>query len=125
MFRTICATLLLITILFGAFPGTQPKAEAMDPVTIAILAPLAIKAAQIAAPYVKRGLVSGLQGMLKMGVNVVEILRLPIGVLGVTVGAPFGFFSSGLSNIVKGGIAPFKLIGNTLLLPVRFCGVGI
>ena len=115
---------LMLTIIFGIFPS-QPKAEAIDPVTIAILTPIAIKAAKIAAPYVIRGLISGGKGMLLMGGNILEILLLPWGALQCTVGVPFGMFGHGMSNVIQGGIAPFKLAWNSLLLPIRFFGVGI
>ena len=43
--------LLLLLFCFAAPPAMQ-RVEAMDPVTIAILTPIAIKGAQVAAPYV-------------------------------------------------------------------------
>ena len=50
--------LLAATILFAAvfYFAPQPEAKAIDPVTMAILAPLAIQAAKILAPYVIRAL---------------------------------------------------------------------
>lgn len=47
--------ILLILFCFAAPPFVR-EAQAMDPVTIAILTPIAIKGAQVAAPYVMRGL---------------------------------------------------------------------
>jgi len=121
--RHIIIIALIVTICSGAL--FAPRARAIDPVTIAILAPIAIKGAQIAAPYVIRGLISGGKGMLEMGKDVLNVLRLPWGILQSTLLAPFGGFSSGVNNIVKGGIAPFQLIWDTILLPIRFCGVGV
>ena len=46
--------LLLITAVFH-----NSKTYAIDPVTIAVLTPVAIKGAEVAAPYVARGLASG------------------------------------------------------------------
>ncbi|MEA4863124.1 MAG: hypothetical protein AB7F40_05745 [Victivallaceae bacterium] len=121
--RNLLIICLVTAICSGIF--CKQKAEAfVDPVTIAILAPIAIKGAQIAAPYVMRGLVSGGKGLLTMGEDVLNIMRLPLGVVQSTVLAPF-CFSDGLSNIVKGGVAPFKLGLDAVLLPVRFCGVSI
>lgn len=120
MKRTV---LLLIAIIIGFAAFRVQEAKAMDPVTIAILAPIAIKAAQIAAPYVIRGLKSGGVHLVKMGKDVLEILYLPLGVVRCTVLAPFGQFGPGVKNIVEGGIAPFKLALDAVLLPVAFCGV--
>ena len=46
---------LIFSVIFGAYLTPAPEAKAIDPITIAILTPIAIKAAQIAAPYVLRG----------------------------------------------------------------------
>ena len=43
----------------------------------------------------------------------------------MTVGAPFGGFTSGLVYTIKGAIAPGKLVLHTLLLPVMMIGVDI
>jgi len=120
--RNLLIIFLAAAICTGMF-WTQ-KAQAQDPVTIAILAPLAIKGAKIAAPYVLRGLVCGGKGLLTMGEDVLNIMRLPLGVVQSTVLAPF-CFSDGLYNIVHGSIAPFKLGLDAVLLPVRFCGIDI
>lgn len=108
-----------------ALPPSAPSAAAMDPVTIAILTPIAIKGAQIAAPYVMRGLQSGAVHMVKMGGDLLETCYLPLGAVQTTLGAPFGLLGSGVGNLVKGGIAPFKLVWHTLTLPLAFCGVGM
>ena len=102
--------ILLLVLLCFAVPRAMPRVEAMDPVTIAILTPIAIKGAQIAAPYVMRGLMSGAQHMVSMGYDLVNFFRLPLGVLQVTVGIPFGQLGNGVRNMVAGGIAPFKFI---------------
>ena len=117
---------IVIALIFAICSGAlmTRRAEAIDPVTIAILAPVAIKAAKIAAPYVMRGLVSGCKGLLTCGGDVLNILRLPLGVVQSTVLAPF-CFSSGIVNIAKGFVAPFKLGLDCLLLPVRFCGIDV
>lgn len=116
--------LLLLCLLCFASPRMMPRAEAMDPVTIAILTPIAIKGAQVAAPYVLRGLMSGARHMVSMGYDLVNFFRLPLGVLQVTAGIPFGQLGNGVRNMVAGGIAPFKFIIKTLLLPVAFCRIG-
>lgn len=53
---------LILCLLIGGIlisPFASREARAMDPVTIAILAPVAVKCAEIAAPYVWRGLQNG------------------------------------------------------------------
>ncbi len=115
--------ILLLALCFFA-PAWMPKAKAMDPVTIAILTPIAIKGAQIAAPYVLRGLISGANHMVLMGEDLINIFRLPLGIVQSTAGIPFGQFSNGVRNMAAGGLAPFKFTLKTLLLPVAFCNIG-
>ena len=103
--------ILLILFCFAAPPFVR-EAQAMDPVTIAILTPIAIKGAQVAAPYVMRGLASGARHMV------------PLGFLQVTAGIPFGQLKGGLNNIVAGFTAPVKFTIKTLILPVAFCNIG-
>lgn len=95
----------------------------MEPVTIALLAPIAMKAAEKAQPYVLRGLKNGGSGMLTVGKDIIDIFRLPLGFLQGTLGMPFGYFKDGVKNVVLGSVAPFKMAFHTLLLPVKFCGV--
>ena len=121
------ATAKKITILMLAAtllsPCLMPRARAMDPVTIAILAPLAIKGAKIAAPYVARGFVSGCVQMKKMTFDLAKIMALPLGLCQMTVGAPFGFFKRGANNCWTGIQSPFKLLWDVIMLPIAFTGV--
>lgn len=112
---------LFFTLLYS--PLALPKAQAIDPVTIAILTPIAIKCAEVAAPYVWRGLQCGGNHMLNMGRDLIDIGRLPLGLLQSTLGVPFQQFSNGVRNIVLGAIAPFKLTVHALLLPLAFAGM--
>ena len=121
--KKLIFTGLVIAMLSGLI--YTPKAEAMDPVTIAILAPIALKAAKIAAPYVLRGLACGGKGLLEMGGDVIDILRLPLGVVQSTLLWPFGLIGTGIDNMIQGGIAPFSLVWDTLVLPIKFFGVDI
>ena len=53
---------------------TAPRARAMDPVTLAILAPIALKAANAAKPYlIRAGLNTG-RCLLKMGEDTLQTL---------------------------------------------------
>ena len=112
--------LLLVLVTAILFPA--PKAEAIDPVTIAILAPIALKVADKAKPYLIRALLNTGRCLLKMGKDTFQILYLPYGMLKMTVGAPFGGFRNGLVNTIKGFIGPGKLIVHTLLLPAMMIG---
>ncbi|MDR0933168.1 MAG: hypothetical protein LBM70_09155 [Victivallales bacterium] len=114
--------LLILSIL--CTPLFTPETEAMDPVTIAILTPIAIKGAQIAAPYVMRGLMSGGRHMASMGYDLVNFFRLPLGVIQSTLGIPLGQFTNGLRNAVAGSSAMFKFIVKALILPIEFFRIG-
>jgi len=116
-------TLLVLVLAVSAFFVFAPKAKAFDPVTLAILTPVAIKAAQVAYPYVMKGLACGAKHLVTMGKDTLEILYLPWGTIQSTIGAPFGGFGPGVKNLVKGGIAPFKVTLDALLLPLAFCGI--
>lgn len=115
--------LLLVLIVMLLFPAT--KVQAIDPVTIAILAPIALKVADAARPYLVRGALNAVKCLGKMGKDTFEILYLPYGFLKMTAGAPFGGFSSGLVYSIKGAVAPGKLVLHTLMLPVMLVGVDI
>ena len=105
------------------FPA--PKAKAIDPVTIAILAPIALKVAEIARPYVIRGLANLGQGLIICGKDVLGVCRLPLGFIQSTLGIPFGGLGPGVRNIVLGFMAPFKLGFHVMMLPLNILGVGI
>lgn len=118
---------LVVLLISGFFfaPIVSPQVRAIDPVTIAILTPIAIKGAEIAAPYVWRGLQNGGRHMLKLGENIIDMFRFPVGFLQATIGAPFGLFSAGMKNIVSGTLAPFSLTLNVLLIPLAFSGMNL
>ena len=114
---------LLVLILTLLFPA--PKAQAIDPVTIAILAPAAMRMAETAQPYVIQGIAGGAQGLAQMGMAAFKILYIPWGVVQCTLGLPLGGLSSGVANICEGGAAPFELLFHTIMFPVRCFGVGV
>lgn len=117
----------LLLVLFGLTLGwcglfAAPKAQAMDPVTIAILAPYAIPVAEVGAQYALKGMANASPGFIQAGAEMFKIFLLPLGVLECTVGMPFGFFGEGVRDIVKGGIAPFSMTWHIVTLPVRAMG---
>ena len=99
------------------------QAKAIDPVTIAILAPVALQLANAARPYIVRGLVNLGKGVIRMGKDVIELVFLPYGILKMTFGAPFGGFRSGLVYTIRGGIAIGKLVFHVLILPLTIFGI--
>ena len=119
-FRRIVIVFSIAGIL--TFGSAEAHAE---PVSMIVLAPLALKAANMASPYVIQWMKNSGGQLLNMGKDAVEILYLPLGVVQCTAGAPFGFFSNGLGNIGTGCLAPFKLVWDTLLLPLSIFGIGV
>lgn len=113
-------------LMLFAFFYPQPEAKAMDPVTIAILAPIAIQVAKTMMPYVIRGMVNMGRMGLKAGRELISILRLPLGLVQTLFLFPWGRnFSSGLRNMGHGIIAPFKFGFYIFLLPFSIFGIGL
>ena len=115
---------VIAALLIGGFLLTcgQSKLYAMDPVTIAILAPVAIKAAEVMMPYVIQGLKNAGTQLIKIGMDMAGILKLPLGIVQSTLGAPIGFLATGLKNIMDGLLAPLQLVWHTVTLPVAIFG---
>ena len=62
--------------------------------------------------------------LVKMGLDVAGIFKLPLGLLQSTLGAPIGMFESGVQNIIAGFMAPFQLVWHTLMFPLAIFGFG-
>jgi hypothetical protein len=123
MKRTILI-ILSLAIVMMAFP--PPKARAIDPITMAILAPVAMKAAEAAKPYIIRAAVGTGKGLLKIGKDAFQILYLPLGLCEMTIGAPFKKFRKGLVHVVRGGlVAPTRLLLHIFILPVYMVGARV
>ena len=117
--KKFLAVLLTVGILC---PWFMPEANAIDPVTMMVLAPVAIKVAEAARPYLEKSIISTGTGLFRMGRDAVHIFYLPWGIGELCVGK----FHSGLVHIVRGGVwAPFRLILHTFLLPVYMIGAQI
>ncbi len=114
--------ILALIIVIGGFFATPTETKAIDPVTIAILAPIAMKAAQTAAPYVLKGLMNGGKELLGLGVETVSLLRLPLGFCQCTFLAPW-YFGDGIYNLCRGAIAPISMIKHVLLFPIQLFNV--
>ncbi len=119
--------ILVITLVMALIlPFGSSKLHAIDPVTMMILAPIAVKAAEVARPYLVKSLMGTGRGLIKIGRDVFHVLYLPYGLLEMTIGAPFKKFRSGLVHVVRGGvIAPIRLFLHTLMLPVYMTGANV
>ena len=115
--------LILILLTAAGVFCTIPETRA-EPVSMVVLAPVALEAAKQASPYVITALQNGGRQLLEVGKDLGNILRLPLGVIQITLGLPFGMLGNGLDNLTVGFFAPFQLIGDILILPVSFLGVG-
>lgn len=112
---------LLLIVLLIVVP--VPSVRAIDPITMMILAPIAVKVAEAARPYIIQAGINFGKGLVHVIRDTFQILYLPYGLCKMTFGAPFGGFRSGLKYTIKGGaIAPAKLIVHTLMLPVYAVG---
>lgn len=126
MTRRICLIVLFAGLLTGFFMNSAPEAQAIDPVTIAILTPIAIKAAQIAAPYVYRAFANMGKASLKIFPDLVGVFKLPVGIGMMLLGWPFqGAFVKGVLYTVQGFCAPFQLVWHTLMIPVAAFGINV
>ncbi len=111
--------LFLALIIAVALPA--PQAKAIDPVTIAILGPIAMKAAAAAKPYLVRAGINSAKCMWKMFKAIFEMGYFPYGLGKMACGN----LHNGLIYTFRGCIAPCKLILQTLLLPVYMIGIDI
>ena len=117
---------LILLALVLACPGVMaPRAQAFEPVTMVLLAPVALKVYETAEPRLVRGAQVGGRKLVQIGGNMLEIMLLPLGAVQTTLGAPFGYLGTGVKNIGKGAVAPFKMVLNMLALPFCFFGVNI
>jgi hypothetical protein len=119
MFKKIIFISLFVFLLGGFM---YPKAEAIDPVTMSLLAPYAMPVAEAAAQYALRGLVNTIPGFIEIGKDMLSIFLLPLGLIESTVGAPFGFLGPGINHLISGFEAPFLLVFDVLFLPVAAMG---
>ena len=114
-----------LAVLLICFNGllALPSAQA-EPVTLMILAPLALEAAKEASPAVIAGMRGSSGQLSEIGTDMGNILRLPLGVVQSTAGLPFGLLGDGLENLTLGLMAPLQLVGDVLILPFSFWTAG-
>ncbi len=119
----LIATLLFAMCFYFDF-GSPPETQAFDPVTISILAPVALQAAKVLAPHVLKMVRNTLKLTVKAGKHLLYLPLLPWGLVQSTILAPW-CFTRGFRNMWTGLCAPFKFGGTMLLLPFAIFGVGI
>ena len=116
--------LILCIVLIGTFYFTpQPKAEAFDPVTLAILTPLAIQGAKILAPYVIRGLKNVAIVGVRSAKYLVRFFLFPVGLVECII-MPWRI-SSGIAHMGQGFLGLFCFVGNLCLIPFAIFGIGV
>ena len=108
---------LFFILIFSVVAASPAKA---DPATAAVLAPLALKAAREASPYVISGMRGSGDQMTAVAQDLGRILLLPWGAIQATVGMPFGYMGDGFDNIFTGVCAPFELVYDLVVLPFSF-----
>ena len=118
--RKIIISVVVVFLAFFVFP--HEEAKAFEPVTMALLAPIALDMANKATPVILKGLKNAGKGCVMCGKDMIDIFRLPLGIGQTLFLWPFGYLSSGLKNIMVGAVAPFKLTVHILLFPLIVAG---
>ena len=113
---------VLTAVMFYMVP--QQEAEAFEPISMIVLAPVAMQAAKVLAPYAVKMASNLAKVLLRVGIHVFETVLLPIGLIESTILAPW-FFRHGVKHMWVGICGPFKACGWTLLLPLSPFGVGV
>ena len=111
-------------MLLCGFLSMPLSVRAVDFMTMSSTAPQALDLASMWSPHAINAMQSGGLGLVKVGESALNILRLPLGLVECTLGYPFGFAEDGLNNCMAGLCAPFELVGNVMLLPVRIFSLG-
>ena len=125
MRRGFFRIVLLVAIFASVFTFSAPKAHAMDPITIAMLAaPIVIPMVKAAMPYIIKGAVNFGKGMLDVFAAMGGFLLVPWGMMEATLGAPFGLFNLGMSHMGRGALSPFKMMWQMMLVPFKIFGYG-
>ena len=114
---------LLTVVLVFCFISVCSETKAIDPITALGGSGVASDLAGEALPLLTSGTGALLKGSVTIVKDALGVLWLPVGALESTVGAPFGLFGNGITNMVDGVAAPFKVAGDVLALPFQVVGV--
>lgn len=115
---------VLAILLLGVAALMPRPVRAVDVMTLSSTAPQALDLAQMWSPHAISAMQSGGMGLVQVGASAMNILKLPLGLVQCTLGYPFGYGETGLENCVSGMAAPFELLYNTMMLPVRLLSLG-
>jgi len=125
MKRNALRLFLIVSLFVSVFALPAPKAEAMDPITISMLAaPIVIPMVKAAMPYILKYAANFGKGMLDVFLEMAGFLLLPLGMLEASAGAPLGMFNLGMSHMGYGAMAPFKMMWQMMLIPMKVFGFG-
>jgi len=110
--------ILILLLGFLAFSMPTQQAKAMEPISMAMmLAPIVIPIVKAALPYIFKGAVNMAGAMIEVGMEMFNMILLPIGFFETTVGA-YWWFDSGVTHLTDGGMAlPKSLFLMLLVLP--------
>lgn len=111
----------MIGLLVYTLPA--PKAEAMEPISIAMmLAPIVIPIIKAALPYIVKGAVNMAGAMFEVGIEMFKMGYLLVGFFEISFGAPFGLFQPGMQNLAKGGMAFPMMFVKMCAVPLKTVG---
>ena len=115
--------MIIVLLGFLLFSVPAPKAEAMEPISIAMmLAPIVIPLVKAALPYIIKGAINMGGAMFEAGVELFRFFYFPLGLMEMTLGAPFGLFSAGVRNIADGCMALPKSFFLMCCVPLKTVG---
>lgn len=115
--------MLVILIGFLAFSMPAPKAKAMEPISIAMMAaPIAIPIIKALLPYILKGAVNMAGAMFEVGVEMCNMILLPVGFFETTLGA-YWFWDSGIQHLVEGSLSFPKTLFLMLCVLPKTIGV--
>ncbi len=120
--RNLLICTLLLSVVFYMVP--RYEAEAVDPVTLAIVAPIALQTAKIIAPYIFQAVGNMGTHLLKSCKPLLETLLLPCGLVEATLLAPWRW-RAGFKHMWQGLLGPVKFCGYMLLFPLSPFGITV
>jgi len=106
--RNLFFLTILLTVMFYMMP--RYEAEAMDPISMAVIAPIAIQGAKMMMPHVIRSFGNMSRVFIRASAHLVEFFLLPVGLFETTFLA-YWRWRYGLRHMLTGAIAPFKFCG--------------
>jgi len=117
MRKSFCT--IAVTVFLMLFCG---EGKAMDPLTSSIGSAAAGDVAGEAVPLAAKGAATIVKSSFMIVKDALGVLWLPVGAVESTVGAPFGLFGHGVTNMVDGVAAPFRVAGHVIKLPFQLIG---